>query len=567
MPDFEITSPDGRKFVITAPAGATQDQVLAYAQQNMGAAPAAPAVSQRSALEQAVAIPGQAAAGFNDRLADVLGAPVDLIGRGARAIGIPVPEDAIGSSASIQRGIRSITGEAPKPQGTLEEAAYGAGRGAVDAATMLVPAAGAARLAQAGSVTARVGAQAAALPGLQVGAAAAGGAVSEATDSPLAGVATALALPLGAAGAARLISPVQNTLSPARAALVAAAEREGIPLSAGQATGSRVLQNMEGSFAQLPGTAGAEAAFAQQQAGAFNRAVLRRAGIDADNAGPDVINAARTEIGGRIGEIAGRNSLRVDDALVNRLASIEDDVSRYALPEIVAPVKARISQVLAQIDENGQVPGQFYREMDTALGRAMKTDNGDLRNALGDLRTALREGMDASMSGPEAEAFHLARRQYANLKVAEGAVGGAGAGAAEGNISPLALRGAVNKSTGNEYVSGRGDLNELARIGQGVLRAPPDSGTAGRAQMNQLLTGNGFSAGGAGVGALIGGPIGAVVGSATGNLLPAGVRAVYTNPLMQTYLRNQAVRPGVRDAITGLRNNLLTQQGVARQND
>lgn len=35
MPDFEITSPDGRKFVVTAPDGATQEQILAYARQNM----------------------------------------------------------------------------------------------------------------------------------------------------------------------------------------------------------------------------------------------------------------------------------------------------------------------------------------------------------------------------------------------------------------------------------------------------------------------------------------------------------------------------------------------------
>ena len=31
MPDYEITSPDGKKFVITAPEGASQDEVLAYA--------------------------------------------------------------------------------------------------------------------------------------------------------------------------------------------------------------------------------------------------------------------------------------------------------------------------------------------------------------------------------------------------------------------------------------------------------------------------------------------------------------------------------------------------------
>lgn len=36
MPKFEITSPDGRLFEVTAPAGASQAEVLAYAQQNFG---------------------------------------------------------------------------------------------------------------------------------------------------------------------------------------------------------------------------------------------------------------------------------------------------------------------------------------------------------------------------------------------------------------------------------------------------------------------------------------------------------------------------------------------------
>ena len=38
MPDFEITAPDGRKFIVTAPDGATQDEVLAYAQKQHGSA-------------------------------------------------------------------------------------------------------------------------------------------------------------------------------------------------------------------------------------------------------------------------------------------------------------------------------------------------------------------------------------------------------------------------------------------------------------------------------------------------------------------------------------------------
>jgi len=37
MPDYEITSPDGKKFIVTAPDGASRDEVLKYAQDQFSA--------------------------------------------------------------------------------------------------------------------------------------------------------------------------------------------------------------------------------------------------------------------------------------------------------------------------------------------------------------------------------------------------------------------------------------------------------------------------------------------------------------------------------------------------
>ena len=39
MADFEITSPEGKKFIVSAPEGATQEQVLSYAQGQFGSQP------------------------------------------------------------------------------------------------------------------------------------------------------------------------------------------------------------------------------------------------------------------------------------------------------------------------------------------------------------------------------------------------------------------------------------------------------------------------------------------------------------------------------------------------
>lgn len=543
-----VALPDGTE--VEFPDG-TPTETMEKAMREHVASTAKPAAPENSAARMA----GNFGAGANERIAGVVGAPFDLLNKGLRAVGVPIPEGSV--SGSILGGINSLVGAPPTADTTAEKFARGAGAGLVDAATVLTPAAIVSRTAQAGGLAQQVATAASAAPGMQIASGMAGGAVGEATDNPLLGAAAALAVPLGAAGLARAITPVQNALSPSRQAMVDAAQREGIPLSTGQVTGSKTLQNMEAAMAQLPGSSRGEAAFGEAQRRAFTQAALRRAGENADNAGPEVLNAARGRIGGTIGEIAGRNSLRVDDDLMGRLAQMETEISRYAVPEVAGPVRQRMQQLVAQVGEDGTVPGTFYRQMDSALGKTMRgTSNGDLRTSVGDLRDTLRQAMDSSIGPNDAAAWQQARREYANYKVIERVMGGAGGAVAEGNISPQALRGAVG---GERYATGNADLGELARMGQGVLRAPPDSGTAGRSMMNALLTGSGPSAG-AGVGAMIGGPLGAAVGAGAGFALPAATRAVYTNPIMQAYLRNQALSPETMQAIRGLRNNVLMQQ-------
>ena len=181
-------------------------------------------------------------------------------------------------------------------------------------------------------------------PLTQMASAAAGGYVANETGSPLAGMAASLATPLGIAAARRVITPVPNVNSPGRQALVEGAERENIPLTAGQATGSRFLQNVESQLEQLPFTSGPQRAIREDQNRAFIAAALRRAGETADDTLPSTINAARDRIGGTIGEIANRNTLRFTPQLDAELQQITDSL-RFIPPEAAGPVRARIEQL------------------------------------------------------------------------------------------------------------------------------------------------------------------------------------------------------------------------------
>ena len=570
-------------FTVVSPAPAGQQGADPWAGfipvQN--AQPQGPAAPERGFTKSAARVAGQVGAGFNERLGQVLGALPDLYNRGLRAAGLPAMSEGA-YTRGIQQGFDATLGAAPAPEGAAELAARGAGKGIVDVGATLIPAARvAAATAPAVGVPAsllnRTATVLASQPVLQTAAGTAAGAVGEATDSPLAALATALAVPTVAATGARVITPIQQQGNAEYRALVAAAERENIPVTAGQATGSRFLKNIETRLEQLPLTGAGQRAIREGQEEAFTRAVMRRTGTAASDTSPDTLNAIRGRLGAEFENIANRNTLNVTPELENRLAQIEDSLP-FIPGELAGPVKARIDQLRGmmvappasggaplapgQTAPNPVIPGASYRMMDSALGRSMRsTSDGDLRAALGDIRDTLRTAMDKSISPEDAAAWDQLRRDYANLMVISRAAGGAGEAAATGRISPLALRGAVNQSTGGGYAFGRGDLNELARIGQSVLRPPPDSGTAGNNMANALLTGQLAAAGGIG-GTMAAGPLGGVAGAASSMFLPRIVQALMNSDTGQAYLRNQAIQNGPRVS-PALIAALTGQQGTA----
>jgi hypothetical protein len=173
--------------------------------------------------------------------------------------------------------------------------------------------------------------------------------------------------------------------------------------------------------------------------------------------------------------------------------------------------------------------------------------------------------MESGMQPADAARWRELNRYYANLSVIKDAMGDAGAGVAEGNISPLSLRRAIESSMGNDaYAMGRGDMNDLARIGQSVLRKPPDSGTAGRTIINQLMTGSVHGGVGGAIGTALLGPIGGAVGGLVGTTLgPRMVQAAMNSRVGRGYLTNQMmsqIDPRVVQAIAAA----AAQQGAPR---
>ena len=129
--------------------------------------------------------------------------------------------------------------------------------------------------------------------------------------------------------------------------------------------------------------------------------------------------------------------------------------------------------------------------------------------------------------------------------------------------SPFQLRAAINRSLGSDaYGKGYGDLNDLARAGQSVLRKPPDSGSPQGILINRML--QGLSVVGAGSGAMTHGTEGAALGAALPLVGPWAIgsamrgRIPFTNYSPgQGYLTNQLTRnvdPRIVAAITNEAN-------------
>lgn len=494
---------------------------------------------QRSTNEKIVRGIGMPAQGFNESVARTLGFLPDTVGAGLRGFGLPSSTPGFYTDLA-RKGIHGITTlggllpDAPKPETTTEKVLYGAGEGVGDAAATVIPGGLVMRGARAGGTVSELGRALAAQPVTQAVAGATGGAVREATDSPLAGLAASLAAPVGMTAASRAVLPIRPNLAPEMERLIGVADKEGIPLSAGSRTGSSALKYMESAFDILPFTGGKQAQLLQEQREALNSASLSKSGTPGNVATPDVINTARQRIGGVMNDIADRNVLDITPQHEQALNNIADEITRNYPADVAKPVIARINEVLNH-PEGRTIPGQYYKNLDSKIAKQLQDLQGVQKTALGEVRDVLRSAMDDSISPADQAAWQEARRQYANLMVTAKAASGAGEGAALGNVSPAGLRAAVDQSTGQGYKFGQGDQNDLARIGQSLLRTPPQSGTGPRNFWQGVLTGAPFAGGG---GAAVAGadPLTAALTAGIPLALPKAVQSLYNTRAAQRYL-------------------------------
>lgn len=516
MAKFVITGPDGAKYQINAPDDATEEQVLAYAQ------------SQFKKPEQTKEKfdPTEGMSGTDKFLAGMGKAFTD-IGRG----GGQMLRDALPQGAADALGLP--TGSDIEETRRLDRALMNTGAGtAGNIAGALVPALATAALPGANTITG----------------AAAGGALMGALQPVTGDESRLFNVGLGGAfgaagqgvakGIGRVINPIRNAQNAEVSRLAQVAASEGIPLDAAAVTGSKPLQAVNAVMENLPFTAGKEAAKGQARQQAFNAAVLKRAGINANNAAPEVLAAQKQALGKTFEDIAGRNAINFT-GLNSQLDDIVNQASRRLPPDRAGAIANTVEDMRSQL-QDGILAGTNYQGWRTELGRMARGNDAEA-HYFSQLKKALDKAFSAQVSGADAAAWRQASSQYGNLKTIMNAMGGAGANPATGNIAPAQLNQAFTSAMSREGKAlGRGELNDLVRVGQTFVRDQvPNSGTAQRLLYQSLLTGGLGLGGGIAAGA---DPVDALKYGAYGLAAPKLAQMLLNSPHGQRYLIN-----GVQD--------------------
>jgi hypothetical protein len=325
---------------------------------------------------------------------------------------------------------------------------------------------------------------------------------SGASDNPLAtqvahgalvgGSLGAAAPALGAAGSALTGRGVQLSPEVAQIAQMAR-DNYGIQLTAPQLGLSPSLAYASSALKMVPlSGAGAENAATQQQ---FNRAVSQTFGENATKITPDILTGAQRRIGGVMSTIENGANVSLDNTFLNDAARIEAN-ARTSLPDSeYGVVKRQFDNIMKNLQPGDTISGTTYGNLihkGSPLDSALNSSDSNIKNFAGQIRDALRDSLTRSLAPEDASAYQLARTQYKNLMTVRPltlrADATGGAAPSTGDISPAALRSAVNRSYGDSVAMeppGSVPLNDLARIGQ-MLKEPPSSGTAERGSMLAL---------------------------------------------------------------------------------
>ena len=459
MPTFTFTSPDGKKYDVTGPEGATKEQAFGILQQQLGAGTAK--TTPVSPLDRLP--PETPRAAQPQQNTDTLGQRI----LGAGEAGLSALTGAAGGAAGQLYGIgKTLTGG---KYGT-QQGIQGGEKAGVELANRLTyqP-----RTQTGQQLTEGLGKalSASRLEGLPVE----GGMIGRIPEIP--GAALRAGEGVGAAGravgkgAARTAAAALPAVDAETQQLAQQAHQMGFRLTPEQVIGGKYGKIAGESLASVP-LSGSNAEFNKN---VFLRNLSEYAGIEGGKPTRGAFNEATKRVGQEIGALNKKYDVPVTRQDVRALRSN----AAGQTPDVASVVNHHVNQITKSL-QDGTLKGSTFRRLNTQINNAIKnTSNGDVKYALGNLQDDLLDMQREQMMPADIERLNTLRRQYAIQRTIEPLA----AKSPTGDIAPSALLGALTATKAGKSAVSRGaygDVGALADIGNRFLKEPKSSGTAER---------------------------------------------------------------------------------------
>lgn len=544
MARYQLTAPDGSVHEVTAPDTASQDEVMAYAQQQFANQPKPlDPTAGMSTFDKFTAGMGKAVHDTGLGLGQIARSGLSYLPGGSSvsdSMGLPTQADIDAArqlDAPLMNTGAGMAGNLAGNVGMAVLPATGVMKGAQEL-NMLRTADIAKTIANPNTY------KAAATVGALQGATQPVGTGDSRGFNMIAGAVGGMGGNALANGISRVVQPVANTLSAAGQKAVSTLRSAGVPLDAAQMTGSPFLDKLRSSFLDNPFTMGAQKDFMGSQQKAFNHAVLGTIGANSDIADQATMGAARDNIGNIFDTIASRNPILYDNHLNNAIDAVRTNASNELTDAQMGVINRQIDNVLNKVHpQTNMIDGQAYQNIKTGMDRL----SGGADQAIGFHARSLREVLDDALERSSAanpgdyESLLNARQQWGNMKKIESAID-----LKTGDISPSILSNTMKQKANRAasiYGRGNQEIINLANSGKRLLPdANPNSGTASRIAMQVALPVTAAAANGVYSGVSTGdwgdAAMGAVKTFGTVAALPKIAQKAMNSPAIANYLAN-----------------------------
>lgn len=473
---MDVRLPDGT-ILRNVPEGTTRAQIMAKLGQSPVEQPTEPAKPNAAAMNPEVSTPfgtikGEASNGFNPAAYLIqIGDALDSMQKGAVqaqfGVGDWIKQKLGGAPNPMLQAIAQERAEAKKPMQDLQEVHPGStmlGTGTLFAVApnKLAPALAA---LEHGSVGDRA---------LGAGVAFAGNKIGEKAGQAL----------------GRVLQPTrQGELSATQVAANEAADRLGVKLSSGEATGNRALRWAESATADLPIASGIATTRRTANQKAMNSATLRQLGQQGDEITEGVLAKARQDISGTYDRVLAPAKIELDTPFRAEVKAITGSKVMKELRD--EQTDALIGKFQDMPQGKISVSGEWFQQNKTALDTQIKAAYNNSQPAKAMALERFEEALDRaamrSLKPDDRAAYKAAGKQWATLRALE-----SGKVVEGGNVMPGRLNSYLENRYKGAFKEGKikGDVADVARMG-GVLRDPPNSGTAAR----HMYTGGAIGAG------------------------------------------------------------------------